>query len=154
MLGVICLFVLVWLFRDGRRGDGLYLPVLPGSFVYSMAADPAARGCLYRIVQPSEREAEDRSICCAGACDEWKAQNTRYRFSTSGFILLWLRDVKCVSSATSALHVCDCTACLCPIESLRMHTHAVRPTCDGRHPGDNVGETESRTSLRGDPACV
>jgi hypothetical protein len=42
-----------------ERADGLgmRLWVAPGSLVYSMAADPNMRGCLYRVVQPSELEA-------------------------------------------------------------------------------------------------
>ena len=41
-----------------ERADGLgmRLWVAPGSLVYSMAADPSMRGCLYRVVQPSELE--------------------------------------------------------------------------------------------------
>eukprot|EP00966_Prymnesium_polylepis_P055874 1292594-Prymnesium_polylepis.1 len=35
---------------------------MAGSYVYSLpTSDPSANGCLYRVVQPSEREATDRS---------------------------------------------------------------------------------------------
>eukprot|EP00966_Prymnesium_polylepis_P121061 2797972-Prymnesium_polylepis.1 len=40
--------------------------VAPGSFAYSLAADPAMRGCLYRVAQPSEVELrEDSSVLVA-----------------------------------------------------------------------------------------
>eukprot|EP00966_Prymnesium_polylepis_P121060 2797971-Prymnesium_polylepis.1 len=47
-------------------GTGVRLWVAPGSFAYSLAADPAMRGCLYRVAQPSEVElGEDSSALVA-----------------------------------------------------------------------------------------
>jgi hypothetical protein len=45
---------------DMASGPGMRLEVMAGSYVYSLpTSDPSANGCLYRVVQPSEREATD-----------------------------------------------------------------------------------------------
>eukprot|EP00966_Prymnesium_polylepis_P078330 1816196-Prymnesium_polylepis.1 len=45
---------------DMASGPGLRLAVSAGSYVYSLpTSDPSANGCLYRVVQPSEREETD-----------------------------------------------------------------------------------------------
>eukprot|EP00966_Prymnesium_polylepis_P068220 1585464-Prymnesium_polylepis.1 len=45
---------------------------MAGSYVYSLpTSEPSANGCLYRVVQPSEREASDSPPCPRTTSVSW-----------------------------------------------------------------------------------